>query len=84
MKSTAYIAEITTLKNEKYLSEGRNPLVYSPTHLLALCQLKNFTREFTEKCFAVFDQSSRAIYKVASTFWGIFFYHSFCGMYSRL
>ena len=26
MKSTTYIAEITTQKNEKYLSEGSNPL----------------------------------------------------------
>ena len=26
MKSTTYIVEITNQKNEKYLSEGRNPL----------------------------------------------------------
>ena len=61
MKSTTYIAEITNQKNEKYLSEGRNPLACLP-HLLALCQLRNFPREFTEKCFAVFDQSSCTIY----------------------
>ena len=30
--------------------------------LLASCQLRNFPREFTEKCFALFDQSSCAIY----------------------
>ena len=34
----------------------------SPACLLALCQLRNFLRELTEKCFAVFDQSSHAIY----------------------
>ena len=61
MKITTYIAEITNQKNEKYLSEGRNPLACLP-HLLALCQLRNFPREFTEKCFAVFDQSSCTIY----------------------
>ena len=30
--------------------------------LLALCQLRNFPRVFTEKCFVVFDQSGCAIY----------------------
>ena len=30
--------------------------------LLASCQLRNFLREFTEICFAVFDQSNCAIY----------------------
>ena len=44
------------------MSEGRNPLVCSPACLLASCQLRNFPREFTEKCFAIFDQSSCAIY----------------------
>ena len=75
MKSTAYIAEITTLKNEKYLSQKRNPLVYLPTHLLDLCQLKNFTREFTEKCFAVFDQSSRSIY--LTWYWSLLLFWEF-------
>ena len=64
MKSTTYIVEITNQKNGKYLSEGRNPLAClpprllasSPPRLLASCQLRNFPREFTEKCFAVFDQ----------------------------
>ena len=56
MKSTTCIVEITTQKNEKYLSEGRNPLACLPPHLLASCQLRNFPCEFTEKCFAVFDQ----------------------------
>ena len=62
MKSTTYIAEINNQKNEKYLSEGRNPLACSPPHLLASCQLRNIPHEFTEKCFAVFDLSSCAIY----------------------
>ena len=35
MKITTYIVEITNQKNEKYLSEGRNPLVCLPPHLLA-------------------------------------------------
>ena len=62
MKSTTYIAEITNQKNEKYLSKGRNQPACLPPHLLASCQLRNFLREFTEKCFAVFDQSSCTIY----------------------
>ena len=62
MKSTTYIAEITKQKNEKYLPKGRNPLACLPPHLLASCQPRNFPCEFTEKCFAVFDQSSCAIY----------------------
>ena len=39
-----------TQNNEKYLPEGRNPLACSPACLLALCQLRNFLCEFTEKC----------------------------------
>ena len=35
MKSTTYIAEITTQKNEKYLSEGRNPLACLPAHFMS-------------------------------------------------
>ena len=62
MKSTTCIAEITNQKNEKYLPKGRNPLACLPPCLLASCQLRNFPREFTEKCFVVFDQSSFAIY----------------------
>ena len=62
MKSKTYTLEITNQKNEKYLSEGRNPLACLPPRLLVSCQLKNFPREFTEKCFAVFDQSRYAIY----------------------
>ena len=74
MKSTTYIAEITTKKNEKYMSEGRNSFACSPACLLASCHLRNFLREFTEKCFAVFDQSSCAIYlmwyRPLLFFWG--------------
>ena len=62
MKSTTYIVEITNQKNEKYLYVGRNPVAWSPPRLLASCQLRNFPRVFTEKCFAVFDQSGCAIY----------------------
>ena len=56
MKSTTSIVEITNQKNGKYLSEGRNPLACLPPRLLASCQLRHFPREFTEKCFAIFDQ----------------------------
>ena len=60
MKSTTYIAEITTQKNEKkYLSERRKPLASLPGCLPVLCQQRNFLCEFTEKCF---DQSSCTIY----------------------
>ena len=61
-KSTTYIVEITAWKNEKYLSERRNPLACLPACLLTSCQLRNIPREFTEKCFAVFDQSNCVIY----------------------
>ena len=62
MKSSTYIAEITNQKNKKNLYVGRNPVAWSPPRLLASCELRNFSREFTEKCFAVFDQSSCAVY----------------------
>ena len=42
------------------MPEGRNPCLLA--RLLASYQLRNFPREFTEKCFAAFDQSSHAIY----------------------
>ena len=91
MKSTTYMVEITTQKNEKYLSEGRNPLACLATRLaarfLASCQLRNFLLEFTEKCFAILEQSNCVTYY--TWFWsllffsGIFFYHSFYGMAVR-
>ena len=62
MKSTTYIVEITNQKNEKCLYVGRNPVAWLPPRLLSLCQLRNFRRVFTEKCFAVFDQSGYVIY----------------------
>ena len=61
MKSTTYITEITTQKNEKYPSEGRNPLVCSAARLLALCKLTNFLAEFAEKYFAIFKQLTHTI-----------------------
>ena len=61
MKSTTYIVELTNQKNEKYLYLGRNPVAWSPPCFLASCQLINFLRVFTEKCFAVLDQSGCAI-----------------------
>ena len=45
------------------------------TRLLASCQLRNFPREFTEKCFAVFDQSSHAIY--LAWYWPLLFFWEF-------
>ena len=35
MKSTTYIAETTNQKNEKYLSEERNPLACLPPRLVS-------------------------------------------------
>ena len=75
MKSTTCIAEITNQKNEKYLPTGRNPLVCLPPCLLASCQLRNFPREFIEKCFAVFYQSSCAIY--LTWYWPLLFFWEF-------
>ena len=59
MKSTTYFTELTNQKAEKYLSRRKK---IESTCLLASCQLSDFPREFTENCFAVFDQSSRTIY----------------------
>ena len=75
MKSTTYIIEITTLKNEEYLSEGRNPLACSPACLFASCPLRNFPHEFTENCFPVFDQASRIIY--LTWYWPLLFFWEF-------
>ena len=62
MKNTTYILEITTQKYEKYLSERRNPLACLPACLITSCQLRNFLREFSEKCFAVLSyQAARFI-----------------------
>ena len=75
MKSTTCIAEITNQKNEKDLSEGRNPLACLPLCLLASCQPRNFLHELTEKCFAVFDKSSCAIYLM--WYWALLFFGEF-------
>ena len=62
MKNTIYILEITTQKYEKYLSQRRNPLACLPACLITSCQLRNFLREFSEKCFAVLSyQAARFI-----------------------
>ena len=74
MKSTTYIVEITNQKNEKYLYVGRNPVAWLPPHL-ASCQLRNFPHVFTEKCFAVFDQSSCTIYLM--WYWPLLFFWEF-------
>ena len=55
-------------------------LVGSRIHLLAclfaLCQLRSFPHEFTEKCLlVVFDQSSHAIYLV--WYWSLLFFQGF-------
>ena len=76
LKSTTCITEITTQKNEKYLSEGRNSLAFLPAHLIST---KKFLCEFTEKCFVVIAVKSDLshVVSVAPIFFGIFFYHSF-------
>ena len=59
MKSATYIAEITNQKNESICLRREIQLLAC---LLASCQLSNFPREFTEKCFDVFDnQATRFI-----------------------
>ena len=72
MESTTYIVEITNQKNEKYLYVGRNPVAWSPPHLLASCQLRNSLCVFTEKCWLC-----DLPHMVSATliFLGIFFYH---------
>ena len=75
MKSTTYIAEITNQKNEKYLSERRDPLACLPPRLPTLFQLRNFPCEFSEKCFAVFNQSSCTIYLM--WYWLLLFFWEF-------
>ena len=74
MKSSTYIVEITNQKNEKYLSEGRNPLACSPPHLVSAR-----VSEFTEKCLCDLSHMVSA----APIVLGIFFYHSFYGMALR-
>ena len=74
MKSTTYIVEITNQKDEKYLSEGRNPLACSPAGLVSAR-----VSEFTEKCLCDLSHMVSA----APIFLGIFFYHSFYGMTLR-
>ena len=80
MKITTYIAEITNQKNEKYLSEGRNPLACSPPRLVST---KKFSAWVYWKVFCRFwpiklhDLSH--VVSAAPIFLGIFNYHSFYG-----
>ena len=46
-----------------------------PAWVLTLCQLRNFLCEFTEKCFAIFDQSSLTIY--LTWYWSLLFFQGF-------
>ena len=62
MKSTTYFAEITNNKSWKASVWERKTRIHLLAHLLTLCQLRNFLSEFTENWFAIFDQSSCAIY----------------------
>ena len=61
MKSTTYISETTT-QRMKVSVWGKETRIHLLTSLLALCQLRNFAHEFTEKCFAIFDRSTCVIY----------------------
>ena len=81
MKSATYIAEMTTQKAEKYLSEGRKlGSTCLPACLLTSCQRRNFPREFTEKSFAIFDQSSHMIY--LTWYWSALFFQEFSSIIS--
>ena len=62
MKSTTYFAEITTKKIWKVSVWERKIRIHLLARLLASCQLRIFPREFTENYFAVFNQSSCAIF----------------------
>ena len=75
MNSTTYIVEITTQKNEKYLSEWRDPFACLPACLLTSYQPRKFPSEFSEKCFAIFGQSDCAIYLMWS--WSLLFFWKF-------
>ena len=92
MKSTTYIVEITTQKNEKYLSEERNPLACLPARLLAysparLLSTKKVSTWVYWKVFCHFDpiklRDLSHVVSVAPIFPGIFFYHSIYGMALR-
>ena len=64
MKNTTYIAEITSEKNKEWQVSawGEKSTCLLTRSLFASCELRNFPREFTQKCFAVFNQSSHPIY----------------------
>ena len=81
MKSTTYIVEITNQKNEKYLSEGRNPLACLPPRLVSA---KKFSAWVYWKVFFCFWPNKLCEFSyvvfAAPIFLGIFFYHSFYDM----
>ena len=84
MKSTTYIVEITTQKNEKYLSEERNPLACLPARLLSTKKVSTWVYW---KVFCHFDpiklRDLSHVVSVAPIFPGIFFYRSIYGMALR-
>ena len=85
MKSTTYIAEITNQKNEKYLSEGRNPIACLPPRLVSA---KKFSTGVYWKVFCRFWpiqlHDLTHVVSAAPIFLAIFFHHSFSGMALRL
>ena len=75
MKSATYIVEMTSQKNEKYRYLGEIQLLGRLLASLSSCQLRNFLRVFTEKCFAVFDLSGCVIY--LTWYWPLLFFWEF-------
>ena len=77
LKASIYIAKMTTKKADKYMSEGRKlgPLAGLLARLFTSCQLSNLPRKFTEKYFAVFNQSSCTIY--LTWYWSLLFFAEF-------
>ena len=68
MKSATYFPDITDQKAENYLSEIGKLESTCLLTCLPCVNLRNFPHEFTKNCFAVFDQSSCAVYLTKVTF----------------
>ena len=84
MKSTTYIIEITTQKNEKYLSEGGNPLACLPACFMSTKKFSSWVHWEVFCCFwPIKLRDLSHVVLVAPIFPGVFFYHSFYGMTSR-
>ena len=85
MKSTTNIVKITNQKNEKSLSEERNPLACSPPRLLV--STKKFSSWVYWKVFCrlwpIKLRNLSHVVSAAPIFLEIFFYHSFYGMTLR-